>query len=121
MEMVAKIKLFWARLKGKKIYLLSENEILFKKQLREAKLIRIQLNEKEYCIIERKKELIAFENVCPHRGLPLHNGSKDNDCWVCPFHRHYFSLSGGSNPKGHDGHLKFADIRVVDGKVYVLD
>ncbi len=120
MEILATLKLFWARLRGKQIFLLSDNALLFQKQLREAKLIRIQLNEKEFCVIERKKEIIAFENVCPHRGLPLHNGIKENDCWVCPFHRHYFSLTGSKNPKGHDGHLKFGDLRVVAGKVYLL-
>ena len=121
MALVITLKLIWARLTGKKIFLLSENEILFRKQLRDAKLVRTEINGREFCIIERKKELIAFENICPHRGLPLHNGFKDNDCWVCPFHRHYFSLSGSKNPKGHDGHLKFGDLRIVGGKVYLVD
>jgi nitrite reductase/ring-hydroxylating ferredoxin subunit len=118
MEMVSIVKLWWARLTGKKIFLLSEDELLFKKQLREVKLLRSEINGHEFCIIEKNGIIVAFENICPHRGLPLHNGFVEDDCWVCPFHRHYFSLAGSKNPKGHEGHLKFGDVRVIGRKVY---
>ena len=42
-------------------------------------------------------EVLAFENECPHAGMPLAEGSISGTIIVCPFHGYTFDLKSGKN------------------------
>ncbi len=40
--------------------------------------------------------LFAIDNVCPHRGAPLHDGFVHDGAVTCPWHQWDFRLSDGA-------------------------
>lgn len=65
-------------------------------------------------------EVVAIANRCSHRGAPLHEGKREGDCVVCPWHSSEFDLSNGEVNRGpavrpQQGY----EVRVREGKVEV--
>ncbi|HEY0784583.1 MAG TPA: Rieske 2Fe-2S domain-containing protein, partial [Acidobacteriaceae bacterium] len=44
------------------------------------------LGAHEICIANQAGQLAAFDNLCPHRGAPLAEGSVEAGAVVCPLH-----------------------------------
>lgn len=47
------------------------------------------------CQVEGK--LFAFQNVCPHAGLPLGEGPLAGKAITCPFHGYTYNVETGKN------------------------
>jgi nitrite reductase/ring-hydroxylating ferredoxin subunit len=66
--------------------------------------------------------IYAVDDVCPHLGGPLHDGTVEQDekLVTCPLHGWRFSLCDGTM---HPGRRRIAtfDVEVRDGDVYVSD
>jgi len=64
-------------------------------------------------------EVRAFDNACPHQGMPLIDGNFENGQITCPAHNWIFEASSGSsiNPKGQC--LTSYPVRVEAGKIMV--
>ena len=64
--------------------------------LAENKPTLVRANGKNICIVNRGKELLAFDNECPHQGESLHKGRINYlGEIVCPLHSYRFSLMNG--------------------------
>ncbi|MEN7548392.1 Rieske (2Fe-2S) protein [Rapidithrix thailandica] len=52
--------------------------------------------EKKICLVRNGKNLYAIQNICPHMGASLSEGSvnKLNEV-VCPWHHYRFQLTDG--------------------------
>jgi len=48
----------------------------------------------------RDGELCALADICTHLGGPLHEGSREGDCVVCPWHGSRFDLRTGAVERG---------------------
>lgn len=81
---------------GRKFYVFDSLEAA-KQAVPEGKAIRVNVENRELCLTRKGDSFFAFDNQCPHKGLPLHQGIMENDGWVCPFHRYCFSLKSGKN------------------------
>ena len=46
------------------------------------------------------QRLVALADRCSHRGGPLHEGTLDGDCIVCPWHESAFRLADGEVERG---------------------
>ncbi len=55
----------------------------------------VTLGEDQIAIFNRPKGLFAIDNVCPHRGAPLHDGNVHEEQVVCPWHQWHFRLEDG--------------------------
>jgi nitrite reductase/ring-hydroxylating ferredoxin subunit len=64
--------------------------------------------------------IYAVDDVCPHLGGPLHDGTVDKDelLVTCPLHGWRFSLCDGTMNPGRRRIATFA-VEVRDGDVYV--
>jgi 3-phenylpropionate/trans-cinnamate dioxygenase ferredoxin subunit len=86
----------------------------------EGKAIRIHLDDRELCLTRKGDHFFAFDNHCPHKGLPMHQGILENDAWVCPFHRYCFSLKNGKNlTVQHPGRMELFKVGCDRRGVYV--
>jgi len=65
-------------------------------------------------------QLVALDDRCTHRGGPLHEGSIEAGCVVCPWHGSRFRLSDGSVARGPATRpVPAFEVRVAGGRVQV--
>jgi nitrite reductase (NADH) small subunit len=60
-----------------------------------------EVEGREICVANDGGRYAAVDNVCPHRGGPLAEGSIEDGCVLCPWHAWAFSLASGA--ASHDG------------------
>ena len=66
----------------------------------------------------RDGSVVAYADRCTHRGAPLHEGSIEEGCIVCPWHGSAFSLRDGSVEQGPATRPQASfETRVVDGRL----
>ena len=76
-----------------------------------AKTIQLQLSEplasgQHACVSADGRDLVvcrvddayfAFDNICPHAGLPLGDGELTGCVITCPYHGYAFNIRTGAN------------------------
>lgn len=71
-------------------------------------------------VIRHDGELRAISDRCTHRGGPLHEGTIEDDCVVCPWHGSRFRLADGQISRGPATRPQRAfEVRTLDGRVQV--
>ncbi len=56
----------------------------------------VTLGDLQIGLFHRNEGLFAIDNICPHRGAPLHDGMVSNEGYVsCPWHQWQFQLEDG--------------------------
>ena len=55
----------------------------------------VTLGETQVGFFRTSEGLFAINNVCPHKGAPLHDGFVHNGAVTCPWHQWDFRLSDG--------------------------
>jgi nitrite reductase/ring-hydroxylating ferredoxin subunit/uncharacterized membrane protein len=74
----------------------------------------------EIVIIREHGSLYALLESCAHQGGPLHEGTIEDGCVVCPWHSSRYRLSDGVALSGPTAHPQPAvEVRVRNGKVEV--
>ena len=70
------------------------------------------------CLIDGQVQ--AFNNSCPHAGLPLDGGAVEGCVITCPFHGYTFDMCSGKNTTfDNDPALEKFPVRIVDGKIEI--
>lgn len=57
----------------------------------------IQVDERPVAIIRVGETLFAIEDMCPHRGGPLSEGTIEGATVTCPWHKAAFDLRTGAS------------------------
>jgi NAD(P)H-dependent nitrite reductase small subunit len=55
----------------------------------------VMLGENQVGLFRTSDGLFAIDNVCPHKGAPLHDGFIHDGAVTCPWHQWDFRLSDG--------------------------
>lgn len=62
--------------------------------------------------------IVAYADRCTHRGAPLHEGTIEDSCIVCPWHGSAFALRDGKVEQGPASRPQASfEVRVQDGRV----
>ena len=62
--------------------------------------------------------VVAYADRCTHRGAPLHEGTIEDGCIVCPWHASAFELADGTVAQGPASRPQASfETRVVDGRL----
>lgn len=79
----------------------------------------VPLGEVQVGFFHTAEGLFAINNVCPHRGAPLHEGFVSEGHVTCPWHQWHFRLSDGicSNIPGAKVETYATEVR--DGTIWV--
>lgn len=64
-------------------------------ELPEGQMARIDLNGAPVLLVRQHGAIYAMSDVCAHLGGPLHEGTLEGDCVVCPWHGSRFALEDG--------------------------
>lgn len=66
-------------------------------QLIEGKLLSVWYNQKPFVLVKNQGKITAFQNYCPHRGVPLSKGFVSMGEINCPYHGWRFDCETGEN------------------------
>ena len=55
----------------------------------------VTLGELQIGVFHQKDGVFAIDNICPHRGAPLHDGMVSDGHVSCPWHQWQFQLDDG--------------------------
>jgi len=55
----------------------------------------VTLGEAQVGLFRNQDGLFAIDNICPHRGAPLHEGMVSDGQVTCPWHQWQFQLNNG--------------------------
>ncbi len=97
-------------------YLLFENEKELEKRLIINRVGKVQIHEHWVCVLRTNRQLLAFDEKCPHQDYSLAGASCVNDKIVCPLHKFEFSVN---SLRGHGLSLSAYEIKRMDGKYYI--
>lgn len=67
-------------------------------QIPKEEAIRVEVGDSQIAIIEHEGAYYAMNNICPHRGGPLHEGPIGDGCISCPWHGWQFDIKTGESP-----------------------
>jgi len=56
----------------------------------------VTLGERQIGLFRTGEGLFAIDNICPHKGAPLHDGFVKEGKVTCPWHQWDFRLSDGA-------------------------
>jgi len=80
----------------------------------------VQANGQELVVFNLDEQFYAIENVCPHAGMPLDQGSLDGRVLTCPFHGYAFDVADGRNVDDErETPVETFPVKVEDEKVLV--
>lgn len=101
------------------------HKVAEKNELEEKEVRSVQAGSKTIALTRFNGEYGALDNVCPHQGGPLSEGSiecesNDNDCWLrCPWHGWDFHPLSGKSPGGFEDGAGTYPVEVRDDGIYV--
>ncbi len=70
------------------------------------------------CVMRLHGEICAMENVCPHRGGPLAEGTIERDKLICPWHAWAFDPHTGQAEHSPQDRVQVYEIKVDGSDVY---
>jgi nitrite reductase (NADH) small subunit len=71
------------------------------------------------CLANIDGELRAMDNLCPHRGAPLGQGSIEGDAVMCPWHAWLFDTTTGVAAAPERGRVAVFSLEVVGDAVMI--
>ena len=79
----------------------------------------VTMGEAQVGLFRTGDSLFAIDNICPHRGAPLHDGMVSGDQVTCPWHQWQFQLSDGVCKNIPGVKTKSYPVEVRDGAIWV--
>ncbi|MBI2194150.1 MAG: Rieske 2Fe-2S domain-containing protein [Planctomycetes bacterium] len=77
----------------------------------------IEADGRQIAVFNCGGRFYAIDEICPHMGGPLSEGTVEGDCVICPWHGWEFNIRTGESPTG--GNQQTFSVKVEDGSVFV--
>ncbi len=74
---------------------------------------------KSICIANVNGSYHAMDNVCPHRGGPLHQGMIEKSKLVCPWHAWAWDPVTGEEARKPDVKVRIYPLKIENGDVFI--
>lgn len=78
----------------------------------------LHVSGRTLCVVRMNGAVSAMDNVCPHRGAPLSEGTIEEGRLVCPWHAWSFDLRTGQADEGAEDRVQMYEIHVDGNDVY---
>jgi nitrite reductase (NADH) small subunit len=79
----------------------------------------VTLDEVQVGLFRTSEGLFAINNVCPHKGAPLHDGFINDGKVTCPWHQWDFQLSDGACLNVPKVRVPSYPVEVRDGTIWI--
>lgn len=81
--------------------------------------VEFEVDGKKIALFRVDGRFYATDNVCPHRGGPLAQGSLDGPIVTCPWHGWGFDVTSGACLPVTPAKIRTYEVKVEDGDVLV--
>ncbi len=88
-------------------------------QMPVGKSLCLMLGEAQVGLFHTNDGLYAIDNVCPHRGAPLHDGMVSDGQVTCPWHQWQFQLKDGVCRNIPGPRVASYAVEVRDGAIWI--
>jgi NAD(P)H-dependent nitrite reductase small subunit len=79
----------------------------------------VQLGDAQVGLFHTGEGLFALDNVCPHRGAPLHDGFVTDGYVTCPWHQWQFQLQDGQCRNIPGARVPAYALEVREGTIWI--
>lgn len=79
----------------------------------------VQVGDAQVGLFHTTEGLFALDNVCPHRGAPLHDGVAIDGYVTCPWHQWQFQLNNGLCRNIPGARVPAYPVEVRDGTIWI--
>ncbi len=79
----------------------------------------VNVNDTEIALFNIDGEFFAIDNICPHKGGPLGEGSIEGDVVVCPWHGWRFNVKTGVSPVVPTVKVPKYNVKVENNEIFV--
>lgn len=79
----------------------------------------VEIEGKRLALFRYQGKVFAVDEVCPHRGGPLHEGTVQEGVLACPWHLWQFDLKTGESPVNPLSRIRVYRVSVEEGDVFV--
>jgi nitrite reductase (NADH) small subunit len=79
----------------------------------------LMAGERFVCVANIDGEICAMDNVCPHWGGPLGQGTIESGKIVCPWHGWSYDPKTGETPRNTRVRLMIFKLRMEDDDVFI--
>jgi len=79
----------------------------------------VTLGDQQVGVFRSKEGLFAIDNICPHRGAPLHDGMVSDGQVTCPWHQWQFQLDDGVCRNIPNIRVASYAVEVRDGAIWI--
>ena len=79
----------------------------------------VQLGAYQVGLFRNRDGLFALDNICPHRGAPLHDGFVSDGQVTCPWHQWQFQLEDGVCRNIPKVRIAAYAVEVRDGTIWI--
>jgi len=79
----------------------------------------VAMGELQIGVFNHKDGLFAIDNICPHRGAPLHDGMIIDGKVTCPWHQWQFQLDDGVCTNIPKVRIASYPVEVRDGTIWI--
>jgi nitrite reductase/ring-hydroxylating ferredoxin subunit len=83
----------------------------------DRQVVKVNAGNKYICFTRNNEAFFAFDDRCPHQGMPLTQGkcTEENEIW-CPFHQYRFDLKNG---RGHGLYLPIYPVEIRENGIFI--
>ena len=75
---------------------------------------------REVAIFRKDGKLFAIDNICPHEGGPLGEGTLEGTCVTCPWHGWQFDITNGKGQNSWEEDVKSYPIEVENEAIFLI-
>jgi len=84
-----------------------------------GKVMEANVEGVQVCVANLNGELLALDNICPHRQGPLGQGWIEGEAVICPWHSWAFNLRTGVSEYPANERVSVFPIKIDGGEVLV--
>jgi len=81
--------------------------------------IPIEIEDKNLALFKVGDTVFAYQNMCPHKGAPLHEGEIKDGLVICPWHGWQLELDTGQMRNNRKICLRSYPAEIRDGEIFL--
>jgi toluene monooxygenase system ferredoxin subunit len=94
-------------------------EVLAESELWIGEMRRVTVNGSRVLLLRTERGIYAYEDRCPHLGVPLSRGTLQGDTLTCSAHHYQFDANNGRGKNPRNVQLSVIGVECRDGKILI--
>jgi len=96
-------------------------EVLSDSELWVGEMRPVRVGNRNLLLLRTERGVFAYEDRCPHLGVPLSRGTFEHNTLTCSAHHYQFDVDTGSGRNPKNLQLRAARVECRDGKILLDD